>query len=159
MLFFSKENGFCIFYQFWEIWTTNEKKFSEKLFVLFFAQKHRVWKKLTSFLNQSVAYKMFVQFTKPWTLYLVSVQRYRGLKVKNNQKERFIKNSFEKKPMKPNFFKNFSGENVAQELAQLLTKHGVRICSGFWEICLTSLKTWHTAHLFSVLRYTCSSMK
>ena len=45
MLFFSKENGFCIFYQFWEIWATNEKKFSEKFFVLFFAQKHQVWKK------------------------------------------------------------------------------------------------------------------
>ena len=41
MLFFSKENGLCTFYQFWEIWATNEKKF-----VLLFALKHREWKKI-----------------------------------------------------------------------------------------------------------------
>ena len=75
MLFFSKENGFCIFFQFWEVWATNEKKIFEKFFVLFFAQKHRVWKKLTSFLSQNVPYETLVQFTKSWTLYSVSVLR------------------------------------------------------------------------------------
>ena len=55
MLFFSKENGFCIFYQFW-VW--NEKKFFEKIFVLFFAQKHRVWKTiLTPLSGRNVARK------------------------------------------------------------------------------------------------------
>ena len=66
MLFVSKENGFCIFYQFWKIWATNEKKIFEKFFVLFFAQKHRVWKKMTSILGQNVAYKTLVLLTKPW---------------------------------------------------------------------------------------------
>ena len=92
MLFFSKENGFCIFYQFWEIWATNEKNLFEKFFVFFFAQQHRVWKNiLTSFLGQTVAYKTLVQFTKPWTLYSVSVVRYRGSKMKNSQKSVFSK--------------------------------------------------------------------
>ena len=46
MLFFSKEIGFCILYQFWEIWATNEKEFFKKTFLLFFAQKHREWKQI-----------------------------------------------------------------------------------------------------------------
>ena len=87
MLFLSKENGFCIFHQFWEIWATNEKKIFEKIFAFFFAQKHQVCKKiLTSFIGQNVAYKTLVQFSKPWTLYLVSVLSYRGSKMKNSQK-------------------------------------------------------------------------
>ena len=63
MLFFSKENGLCIFYQFWEIWATNEKKF-----VLFLLKNTKNERKLTSFLDQNIAYKTLVQFTKPWTL-------------------------------------------------------------------------------------------
>ena len=51
---------------------------------------------LTSILSQNVAYETLVQLTKPWTLYSVSVQRYRGSKMKNSQKERFFGNSFEK---------------------------------------------------------------
>ena len=39
MLFILKENGFCIFRQFWEIWATNEKNFFDIFFMHFFAQK------------------------------------------------------------------------------------------------------------------------
>ena len=74
------------------------KNFSN-FFCSFFAQKHRVWKKnLTLFFGQKVAYKTLVQFTKPWTLYLVSVSRCRGSKMKTSQKKRFFKSSFEKNP-------------------------------------------------------------
>ena len=58
MLFFSKENGFCIFFfQFWELWATNVKKIFEKNycpflpknteyeknFVVIFTPKGSVW--------------------------------------------------------------------------------------------------------------------
>ena len=66
------------------------------------------------FLGQNVAYETLVQFMKLWTLFLISVLRYRGSNLKNTGKLRFFKNSFSKKPMKPKFFRNLVfGENVA----------------------------------------------
>ena len=53
---------------------------------------------LTSFLGYNVAYETLVQFTKPWTLYLVSLLRYRELNMKNSQKYRFFKNSSQENP-------------------------------------------------------------
>ena len=94
MFFSLKANGFCILYQYWEIWATNEKKFFDNFFHLFFAEKKSSMKKLTSFLSQTVAYGMFVQFTKSWILYLVSVLRYRWSKTKNRQKSVFLTISF-----------------------------------------------------------------
>ena len=70
-------------------------------------------KTLTSFFGQNVAYKTFVQLTKPWTLYLVSVLRYRRSKMKNCLKFCFFKTSFEKTHKAEIFSKTFFGENVA----------------------------------------------
>ena len=53
-----------------------EKNF-EKFFVLFFAQKHQVWKIFDTIFGSNVAYETFVQFTKPKTLYSVSDLRFR----------------------------------------------------------------------------------
>ena len=44
--------------------------------------------------GQNVAYEIvctIYEITKPWTLYLVSVLRYRGLKMENTRKSRFSK--------------------------------------------------------------------
>ena len=77
---------------------------------------------LTSILGQNRASETLVQFTKPWTLCLVSVLRYRGSKMKNTRKLRFFKNFFSK-----NLILN------QKDLAQLL------------------VKTWYP-YLFSILR-------
>ena len=83
-----------------------EKNF-RKNFCPFFAQKHYVWKNIsTSFLSQIVGFKTLVQFTKPWTLYSVSVLRYRGSKWKIVKKA-FFQKFFGKKLMKPIFFETF----------------------------------------------------
>ena len=55
---------------------------------------------LTSILDQNVAHKTLVQFSKPWTLYSVADLRYRGSKMKTSQRQRF----FEKKPRSRIFF-------------------------------------------------------
>ena len=79
--------------------------------------------KLTSFLGQNAAYETLVQFTKPWTLYIVSVLRYRGSKMKNTQKSRYHKkNLLEKAPEAKLFRKYFFGENIAEDSAELLAK-------------------------------------
>ena len=65
--------------------------------------------KLTSFLNQNIAYKTLVQFTKTWTLYLVSVLRYRGSTMKSSQNYRFFKKSLKKTHEAEFFAKIFFG--------------------------------------------------
>ena len=69
---------------------------------LFCPKKPSVKKVLTSFLGPSVAYETLVQFTKPWTLCLVSVLRYRGSKIKKHGKIAFFQ-KLVSKPMKTNF--------------------------------------------------------
>ena len=67
------------------------KNFFEKIFVLFFAKKYQVRKHtLTAFLGQKVAYETLVKYTKPWTLYLVSVLINRRWKVKNSKNLHFF---------------------------------------------------------------------
>ena len=60
MLFFSEENGFCIFYQFWEIWPTNEKEFFKIILSSFLPKNTQNQKSLTSFLDQKIACKTLV---------------------------------------------------------------------------------------------------
>ena len=60
--------------------------FSTFFSTLFCPKKTSMKKRLTSFLGQNVVYETRVQFTKPWTLYLVSVLRYSGSNMKNCQK-------------------------------------------------------------------------
>ena len=78
---------------------------------------------LTSFLGENVAYKTLVQCTKPWTLYSVSVLRYRRSKMKNCVKNSVFSKLLLKKTHEAEFFsKTFFGENVASDPAQLLAK-------------------------------------
>ena len=109
-----------------------ERKKFHLLSISFLHKKTSMKKNLTVYLGQSVPYETLVQFTKPWTLYSVSVLRYRGSKVKNNRKVRFFKTFLQKDPWSQIFF-DFFGKNVAWDPAQLLGK------------------TWYP-YLFSVLR-------
>ena len=75
------------------------EKFFRHFFHPFFCPKKPSLKKiLTPFLGENVAYETLVNYTKPWTLYLVLVLRNRGSNIKNSQKYRFFKTSFQKKP-------------------------------------------------------------
>ena len=58
----------------------------EKNVRLFFAQKNQNEKQFDVFLGQNATYEVLVQFTKLWTLYIISVLRYRGSKKKNTRK-------------------------------------------------------------------------
>ena len=95
-----------------------------KKFRHFFHNFHKFEKKLTSFLTSKVAFDMLVQFTKPWTLYLVSGMRYRGSKMKNSQNYRFyFKILFEKtQEAELIFLKIGFNENVAEDPVQLSAK-------------------------------------
>ena len=83
------------------------KKFSENFSSLFFAQKAQSEKTLTSFLSKNVAYETIVYYTKPWTLYLVSVLRNKGRNMKHSKNLRFFKTSFQKKLGSRILFENF----------------------------------------------------
>ena len=82
------------------------KTFSTFFFIHFLPKKPSLKKILTPILSENVAYETLVNYTKPWTLYLVLVLRNRGSNIKNSQKWRFFKTSL-KKTMKPNFFDFF----------------------------------------------------
>ena len=58
------------------------------IFHPFSARKTEYEKKIDVISGYNVAYKLLVQFTKPRTLYSVSVLRYRGSIMKNSQKFR-----------------------------------------------------------------------
>ena len=73
------------------------RKKIRNFFIPFFAQKAQSEKKLTSFFSKNVAYKTLVYYTKPWTLYLVSVLRIKGRKMKHSKNMRFFKTFFKKK--------------------------------------------------------------
>ena len=64
-------------------------------------------KTLTSFFSKNVAYETLVYYTKPWTLYLVSVLRNKGRKMKNSKNLRFVKIFFQKKPRSRIRFEKF----------------------------------------------------
>ena len=57
------------------------KNFPTYFFISFLPKKAKYEKKLTSISSKKVAYETLVQWTKPWTLYSVSVLRYRGSKM------------------------------------------------------------------------------
>ena len=80
------------------------KNFSKIFSSLFYAQKAQSGKFLTSFFSKNVAYETLVYYTKPWTLYLVSVLRNKGRKTKHSKNLRFFKTSFQKKTRKPTSF-------------------------------------------------------
>ena len=97
------------------------KKLS-KVFHPFFAQKAQSEKRLTSFFSKHVAYKTLVYYTKPWTLYLVSVLRNKGRKMKHSKNLRFFKPFFKKNQEAEFFLKKFFNEKVAKDFTQLLTR-------------------------------------
>ena len=72
------------------------KNFSTFFFIHFFAQKAQSEKRLTSLFSKNVAYETLVYYTKPWTLYLVSVLRNKGRKMKHSKTLRFFKTFFKK---------------------------------------------------------------
>ena len=97
------------------------------IFSIFFAQKTSM-EKLTSFLGQNAAYETLVQFTKPWTLYIVSVLRYRGSKMKNTQKSRYHKkNLLEKAPEAKLFRKYFFRRKYSRGFCATFSKNMVSI--------------------------------
>ena len=83
------------------------KNFSKIFSSLFYAQKAQSGKFLTSFFSKNVAYETLVYYTKPWTLYLVSVLRNKGRKMKHSKNVRFFKTSFQKKPGSRILFEKF----------------------------------------------------
>ena len=97
------------------------KKFS-KFFHPFFCPKSAVGKNLTSFFSENVAYETLVYYTKPWTLYLVSVLRNKGRKMKHSKKFAFFQNFFQKNQEAEFFLKNFFNEKVAKDSTQLLAR-------------------------------------
>ena len=60
------------------------KKFRH-FFIFFCPKKPSMKKNLMSFLGQNAAYEALLQFTKLWTLYLISVLRYRKSKINKSQ--------------------------------------------------------------------------
>ena len=62
------------------------KNFSTFFSSIFLPKKPSLKKILTPILSENVAYETLVNYTKPWTLYLVLVLRNRGSNIKNSQK-------------------------------------------------------------------------
>ena len=89
---------------------------------IFLPKKPSLKKILTPSLSENVAYETLVNYTKPWTLYLVLVLRNRGSIIKKTVKNSVFSKLLFKKTMKPNFFQFFFDENVAQAPAQLLAR-------------------------------------
>ena len=80
-----------------------KKKFL-KFFHPFFCPKSAVGKKIdVIFLSKNKAYETLVYYTKPWTLYLVSVLRNKGRKMKHSKNLRFFK-TFSEKNQEAEFF-------------------------------------------------------
>ena len=108
-LFDLRKNGFCIFVSV----ENYELRMKKKFFILFLMKKRSRKKFLTSFFSKKVAYKTLVLYTKPWTLYLVSVLRNKGRKMKN---------SFQKNHEAEFLLKIFFDEKVAKDSTQLLAR-------------------------------------
>ena len=83
------------------------KNFSTFFFIHFLPKKPSLKKNLTPILSENVAYETLVNYTKPWTLYLVLVLRNRGSNIKKTVKNSVFSKLLFKKTMKPNFFSNF----------------------------------------------------
>ena len=98
------------------------KKKLSKFFHPFCAQKAQSEKRLTSFFSKNIAYKTLVYYTKPWTLYLVSVLRNKGRKMKHSKNLRFFKTFFKKNQEAEFFLKKFFNEKVAKDSTQLLAR-------------------------------------
>ena len=115
-----------------------EKKI-RNFFIPFFAQKAQSEKKLKTFFSKNVADETLVYYTKPWTLYLVSVLRNKGRNMKHSKNLRFFKTFFKKKQEAEFFLKNFFNEKVAKESTQLLARTKVfRISFQFWGKSVTN---------------------
>ena len=82
------------------------KNFSTFFFIHFLPKKPSLKKILTPILSENVAYETLVNYTKPWTLYLILVLRNRGSNIKIVKNSVFSKLLF-KKTMEPNFFEIF----------------------------------------------------
>ena len=115
-----------------------EKKI-RNFFIPFFCPKSAVGKKVTSFFSKNVAYETLKYYTKPWTLYLVSVLRIKGRKMKHSKNLRFIKTFFKKNQEAEFFFEIFFNEKVAKDSTQLLARTKVfRISFQFWGKSVTN---------------------
>ena len=97
------------------------KKFS-KFFHPFFCPKSAVGKKIDVIFSKNVAYETLVYYTKPWTLYLVSVLRNKGRKMKHSKNLRFFKTFSKKNQEVEFFFKSFFNEKVVKDSTQLLAR-------------------------------------
>ena len=118
------------------------KKF-RNFFHPFFAQKAQSEKILTSFFSKNVSYETLVYYTKPWTLYLVSVLRNKGRKMKNSKNLRFFKTFFKKNHEAEFFLKMFFNEKLAKDSTQLLARTKVfRIFFSSVENQLQIMKKW-----------------
>ena len=115
------------------------RKNFRNFFHLFFAQKSQSEKTLTSFFSKNVAYETLVYYTKPWTLYLVSVLRNKGRKLKNSKNLRFIKTSFQKNHEAEFFLKIYFNEKVVKDSTHFLAWTKVfRISFQFWGKSVTN---------------------
>ena len=111
----------------------------EIFFIPFFAQKAQSEKTLTTFFRNKVAYETLVYYTKPWTLYLVSVLRNKGRKMKNSKNLRFFKTSFQKNHEAEFFLKIFFNEKVVKDFSHFLAPTKVfRISFQFWGKSVTN---------------------
>ena len=118
-------------------WEKNFRNF----FIPFFAQKAQSEKRLTSVFSKNVAYETLVYYTKPWTLYLVSVLRNEGRKMKHSKILRFFKTFFQKKPGSRILCEKFFHEKVAKDSTQLLARTKVfRMSFQFWGKSVTNYK-------------------
>ena len=98
------------------------KNFSTFFSSIFLPKKPSLKKILTPILSENVAYETLVNYTKPWTLYLVLVLRNRGSNIKKVKNSVFSKLLFKKNHEAEFFSKFFFDEIVAQESAQLLVE-------------------------------------
>ena len=98
--------------------------FSKFFSCLFLPKKQSRKTILTSFSRENVDYKTLGYYTKPWTLYLVSVLRNRERNMKNSSNLRFFKTFFQRShEAESDFFDNFFfNENVPEESAQILAR-------------------------------------
>ena len=73
-------------------------------------------------LVQQLAYILAICLEEEWFLYLVSVLRNKGRKMKHSKNLRFFKTFFNKNQEAEFFLKNFFNEKVAKDSTQLLAR-------------------------------------
>ena len=121
------------------------KKFSTFFSSIFLPKKPSLKKILTPTLSENVAYETLVNYTKPWTLYLVLVLRNRGSNIKKTVKKSVFSKFLFIKNHEAEFFFD---ENVAQEPAQLLATYLFWKVGTCHEICEKKLSPYgHLAPL------------